>query len=490
MACAPRWGQLAFGLLALLPTLVPGAGCATGNVPPELEPVADQRAEVGTELRIELVAHDGDGDGVGLRVDADVPELDGRASLTRTAGGGVFRWTPRATDVGVWRLDFVASDGMEDATVTVRVEVVAALGERSAPHFTAPLGAGSTLDLARSDCFDLDIAIDDQDSASVAIAEEEPRIAGATLTSTGGLGGHWRWCPSPEQIAAADRYTLVLSADDLANPRVDKHFLLVLRRPPATGCPGTGPVIAHAAADVASSVDLTIEATVRDDRGLRGPPLLYHATRPPADPVDLAAMSPTEMIRIDGDDRDGLWAADVGNPATAGSSATLYYVIVADDQDDASGPCDHSTQAPASGAFSMRVTRPAAPAACSDDSHEDNDDAIDADRRPPLAPGAITATSCPGPTATSGDDEDWFAIDVTSDSIVTAELTGTSASDLDLGVVDSAGATVAAGTSGESSETVTACLDPGRYYLRVHAYGDAGNDYRLSYARAPGFCLR
>jgi hypothetical protein len=57
-------------------------------------------------------------------------------------------------------------------------------------------------------------------------------------------------------------------------------------------------------------------------------------------------------------------------------------------------------------------------------------------------------------------------------------------------LVDSAGDTVAASTSGESTEALTACLDPGRYYLRVHAYGDARNEYRLGYARAPGFCLR
>jgi hypothetical protein len=489
MACASGWSRLAFGLLALaVGTVV--AGCATGNVPPEIEPVADQVAEVGRELRVELTAHDGDGDGLALHYDADVPDIVGRATLTRTSAGGLFRWTPLAADVGVWRVDFVASDGMDDAVATVRLEVVAALGERSAPHFRTPLGAGTTLDLARASCVELDIAIDDQDSASVAITQDEPHIAGAELTATGGLTAHWRWCPSAEQIAAADRYTLALSADDLDNPRAALRFLIVLRRPPVAGCSGAAPVVVHAPSNLTASGELTIDAVIRDDHGLGGAPLLYHATRAPGDPVDLTAMTPAEMILIDGDQRDGTWAADVPNPAAAGASATLHYVIVADDDDDPTGPCDHTTQAPARGAFSLVASRPAPPAACRDDGFEDNDGAILADARPALAPGAITATSCPATAGSSGDDEDWYAVDIAGDSVLSAELTGGGASDLDLVLVDSAGATVTASTGGESLESLTACLDPGRYYLRIHAYGDARNDYRLGYARVPGFCLR
>jgi hypothetical protein len=193
------------------------------------------------------------------------------------------------------------------------------------------------------------------------------------------------------------------------------------------------------------------------------------------------------MILVDGDEQDGTWAADVPNPAAAGASATLHYVIVADDDDDGAGSCDHTTQAPSRGTFSMLVTRPGAPAVCRDDGFEDNDGAVQADARPALAPGAIDATSCP---AASGDDEDWYAVDIAGDSVITAELVGGDASDLDLVLVDAAGITVGASTSGESTESLTACLDPGRYYLRVHAYGDARNDYRLAYARVPGFCLR
>src|SRR6185295_13219862 len=66
---------------------------------------------------------------------------------------------------------------------------------------------------------------------SVVIAEEEPRIPGASLASTGGLAARWHWCPDAAQLAAADRYTLTLSADDLANPKAVVHYLIVLRRP-------------------------------------------------------------------------------------------------------------------------------------------------------------------------------------------------------------------------------------------------------------------
>ncbi|HLL25117.1 MAG TPA: PPC domain-containing protein, partial [Kofleriaceae bacterium] len=54
--------------------------------------------------------------------------------------------------------------------------------------------------------------------------------------------------------------------------------------------------------------------------------------------------------------KDGVYAADVPNPVAAlpaGTSRTLYYVFVADDDDDVTGNCDHTTQ---SQVYQMTVT--------------------------------------------------------------------------------------------------------------------------------------
>ncbi len=538
-----------------------------GGTPPELSPLGDQEVAVGTELVIPLVGTDSDGDDLDYQFHADVPDIYQRASITkRPDGTGLFRWTPKAADVGPWFFDFSVSDGDGKDTLTITVEVKSAVGVNSAPVFREPLGTGTTLDLAQKSCIDLGVVVEDQDSSSVVIAQEEPIIAGATLTSTGGLSASWHWCPTPTDIAADDRYTLVLSADDLTNPKTMKHYLIVLRKPPKPDCPGDAPVVDHTPSDVSSLVGLTIDAQISDDMGLKAAPLLYYSTTQPADPPDLGAMTQTSMLLISGSMQNGSWAADVPNPVaggSAGSQATLYYVIVAQDDDDATGDCDHLTQAPITGTYSMVVTNPGgsggagvceactadvqcggandlcvrvgtagdsyclstcsssadcptdyscSPSAvtsvnggsgrqcvpdsndctnpggttCVDDAYEENDSRSAAALNPSLAPGTYNLTSCPG--VAPDDDEDWFAIDVSSDAQVTVNLSGTSVTDLDLGLYDDTGTSIQRSTSLTSTESVSQCLSMGTYYIRVNAYGTGSNDYSLTYTQASMSC--
>ncbi|MBP6628969.1 MAG: PPC domain-containing protein [Kofleriaceae bacterium] len=332
---------------------------ACGGSAPELAAIDDQVVAVGDQLVIELRATDQDGDDIDYSYTAEVADIDARATLTKSpAGYGVFQWTPQAADVGEWFFDFTASDGGDEVTVTVRIDVRSATGSDSAPLFRSPLGTGTTLDLTRDECLDLDIIVEDQDSASVVIAQEEPIIEGATLEETSGLTSAWRWCPTRAQAEAEDRYTLSLSADDQSNPKTIKNYLVVLRGDIGTNCPGAAPVILHSASDATTLVDLTLDARVTDDKGLKQPPLLYYSTSPIAADPDLGAMTQVSMLLIDGSMQDGTWAADVPNPAVgggAGSMAELYYVIVADDDDDEVGNCDHVTQ---SSNFQMTVTNP------------------------------------------------------------------------------------------------------------------------------------
>jgi hypothetical protein len=199
--------------------------CTTGE-PPDIVGLGDQVAVVGQQFVLELDGVDPDGDNLAYSVEADVP-LEGNAQMTQTPSGrGLFRWTPIASDVGLHGFDFTVSDGHNDTTITIQIDVRAASG--GVPVFRQPLGAGRVVNLATDPCVMLDIVVEDQDTAQVTIGEEAPTIAGATLNQLDGMSATWRWCPSSAQVAANDRYTLVLSADDDDNPKTLKTYVIVI----------------------------------------------------------------------------------------------------------------------------------------------------------------------------------------------------------------------------------------------------------------------
>ena len=351
-------------LLSLAPALwlLAGGGCGPDGDPPRLEPVGDQVVAVNQELVLVLAATDSDGDELSYGYDADVPDIDGRATITSLpVGSGEFRWTPLAADVGVWTFHFTVSDGHHETTVSAHIDVRSAVGENSAPSFLHPQGNGTTLNLDGASCLELDVEVLDSDSTEVRIAQEEPLVEGAELEQVSGLTAIWRWCPSEVQIAADDRYSALLSADDGDNPKTVHPYLVVLRRPTKPDCPGEPPVIAHTAADASTLVGLELEADISDDRGLKREPLLYYSGSAPSDPPDLASMTQVNMALQSGDMRDGRWRARVPNPVAglpSGARRDLYYLIVADDDDDPAGSCDHVTEMPRNGAYSMTITNP------------------------------------------------------------------------------------------------------------------------------------
>jgi hypothetical protein len=347
---AGRRHVLSTSTLCLLATTV---ACGASGAP-ELSGLTDQVAQVGTELQVELNGTDPDGDDLqyGFRA-ADLPDVDALVTVS-PSGMGVFRWTPLADDVGEHAFDFTASDGDTTTTVTITIDVKTALSA-TAPIFRAPLGTGTTIDLSTKKCIDLQIVVEDQDTAQVTIEQEEPVIEGSTLSQEDGQTATWSWCPTKEQEAESRR-TLVLSANDGENPKTMKPYLVVLRNSDNSNCPGQGPVIQHTVQNAETIVDLTIDARVTDDKGLKEAPLFYYSTTAPTNPPNLSQMIQLSTIQIDGSATNGVYAADVPNPVAGlpmGTQKTLFYVFVADDDDDETGNCDHSTM---SQVFSMTVT--------------------------------------------------------------------------------------------------------------------------------------
>ncbi len=215
---------------ALLVCLLLGCG---GGASPDIIGLTDQVAVVGQELVLELEGVDPDGDRLSYDVAGDL-ELEGRAAISQTpSGNGVFRWTPIASDVGKHTFDFKVSDGNNTTTVSVQIDVRAT--SAGLPVFVRPLGTGRVVNLSTDPCMDIEIQIDDQDTADVTIAEEAPLIDGATLSQVDGQNATWHWCPTPAQVAETDRYTLSLSADDFDNPKQLKSYVIVI------GMMGGGP---------------------------------------------------------------------------------------------------------------------------------------------------------------------------------------------------------------------------------------------------------
>ncbi|HUJ63355.1 MAG TPA: hypothetical protein VLX92_32875 [Kofleriaceae bacterium] len=340
-----------------------GLGCLASAVacgpsaPPELDGLTDQVAQVGTELRVDLDATSKDGGKLAYAFKApDVKDLAGNAEITVSPDGeGVFRWTPLAADLGSHPFDFTVSEGSASTTVTINIDVKSAIGSGSAPVFRQPLGSGTTVDLAKNPCVDVQIVIDDQAAPDVTIAQQDPVIDGAKLTQTGGQMASWHWCPTADQQQET-RYTLVLSADDGTNPKTIKDYLIVLRDGNATGtCPGDGPTISHAPEDQTTRLDLAITAEVTDALGLKDTPLLYYTLTDPGPNPDVTQMIQLSTTLASGDASDGTYTASVPNPVASqsdGTSATIYYVLVADDYDQAHS-CGHTTQSPV---YAMTVT--------------------------------------------------------------------------------------------------------------------------------------
>jgi hypothetical protein len=343
---------------------VAAAAACGNNRAPELQPIGDQVAVVGEELSFEVRASDPDGDSLRFDFDAPgLPDIKSKATLTAFADGvAIFRWTPTAADRNTqpWAFDFRVTDGKATSTETVQITVSDAAG--AAPVFRKPLGTGTTLDLATASCIDVEILVEDLDSTDVTIAEEDPKIAGATLTQTGPFEATWRWCPSQTQKDTQDRFMLTLSATDASGLATRKNYLVVLRTPPMTGCPGAAPVVMHTAPGAQSTASATIPITamVSDDKGIKQV-LLYSSDTMPTTPPNLAAMAVTTMTRTSGTVTSGTYSAGLPSPvatAAAGTTKTVYYFIVADDDDDPNGKCDHSTTAPATGTYSVAVTNP------------------------------------------------------------------------------------------------------------------------------------
>ncbi|MBX3184996.1 MAG: PPC domain-containing protein [Polyangiaceae bacterium] len=356
---APRpLGALLLGLAVVLPVAC-GSSPDDANQPPSLAPLADAAGYVNQPISFGLVGSDPEGAALVFSFSTQSSGLTSHATL-EAAGrdAAVFSWTPQVPDIGVHVVDFTVSDGSKSATRTVTIEVRSSGGGGS-PVFRRPVGTGTTLDLAVTSCVELEVEVEDPDSQGVELTLGAPLVPGAELRQETGLTASLRFCPSKEALQAEDLFTLRFVADDGDNPAVTKSFVVLPKKPQKADCPGQAPVIQHTPRDHEGLSDVVIEADVSDDLGIKFEPLVLYSTEDPGSPPALSRMVQIGMTRVSGGARSGRYRAVVPSPVAtlpSGSQRTLYYQLVARDDDDALGDCDHYTESPPGAVHSVQVT--------------------------------------------------------------------------------------------------------------------------------------
>lgn len=541
-------GLGAVGLLVL--------GCAGETDSGRLTGPGPQVAAVGQELNISLELAGAQGD-VDYSVGFDHQAAGVLDTVVRPDGSALVTFRPTGQDIGELMLKVSARDAVGYAETEVAIEVRSTIGAATVPRFNRPQGEGTAIQTEQDDCVELDILIDDQDTAAVDIVQVPPLIEGANLQPDGPGAAIWRWCPTPAQRAERSRYVLTLGADDRDNPKTLKRYLIVLHDGGKIGCPGSPPVVEHVAADHDSVKAVEIRARVTDAEGLGGAPLVYFTSTGRADPTRLKQLGQLTMQLESGDDRDGEWVARIPNPALAagvGQPVPLEYLIIAGDNDGRGNGCNHKTTE----TFAVQVTRPEGGggqptctpcdadiqcgdaddlclatggigqascfSGCASDAEcgpgfycspaqltsvdgatgrqcvpEDDVCEIsscDDDRFEPNGQRDIALALAPGanpdlmmcPIGHLASDEDWYKVELDTDSDVELALAGDVYPNMDLRLFDESGALVAASEDWGSTDSVSRCLAAGTYYARVYSAFAGENPYSLDLATSPGSC--
>ena len=170
--------------------------------------------------------------------------------------------------------------------------------------------------------------------------------AGAEVFQDGPKSGVFEWTPTPDQVAAAERWTIPLTADDGDHPPTELDYIVVLRTEAKPGCPGDPPVVSITAPGdgerVASATGYQVTADVSDDMGLRDAPLLFYSTSAPDDP-DMPDVTDFEQLVMG--PSGGAWSARIPSlRLDDGAEQEVFVLVSATDNDDPSGAsCDHRT---------------------------------------------------------------------------------------------------------------------------------------------------
>lgn len=541
------------GSLASLALLALLAACDSGT-PPTLPSLDSSTVEVSETLRLQIPIDNPSGRPVRLSFEAP-PRLAAVESVTfisTTPTGGEFRYTPLASHVGVqeFRIRLSSPGGELYDEETAIVEVVASA--ESAPVFVEP-GAGGTYDLSRDPCVRFAVEVRDDDSPGVDIRARTDLPRGALLTPEGSKTASFEWCPTNDQIAAAERWTIKLEADDTDHAPVPHDFVVVLRSSGSGDCSavaGTAPeitVLAPESGDrVVSGAGYEVRVRVVDDRGLREAPLLYWTTETPSDTSRPDVTEFEQATFLAGSAANEYVARVPSLGLATDASREVFFVIAASDNDDPDGTtCDQRSETPLGSFFAVGgvggelvTCAPCSSSAecasgvcataaggtrCADDCTDTCGSGLSCGAVTTIEGGASIracgplATACsatpmcmndsaePNDTTATAtrltssamgrictDDEDLFRVLTQRGTRVRATLSGfSSTSDLDLDLRSSSGRILAVSQGYTSTEMIEHCVaEDGDVYAVVYSVAPTDTAYTLSVETdAAGCCV-
>ncbi|MEM9195603.1 MAG: PPC domain-containing protein, partial [Myxococcota bacterium] len=508
-----------------------------------------QTVDVRDTLRVALLLENPE-NGVGFRYEgpSGLPGIAQTASISGSPAGGEFRWTPQSNHVGTHEFQVILVDSDGDEVDRTPMVVTVNPSADSAPVFLRP-GAGGTYDLEREPCVQFSVDVRDDDSLSVTI-DARGLPEGAELRQDRDKSALFNWCPTPEQVAESERWTIQLTADDGDRNPTELNFVIVLRTGNKEGCPGAPPSVTIESPTMDQRVDsepgYSVVIRVTDDLGLRDAPLLYHTTATPDDPEN-PDVTLFEQITFEEDDGDRYRIRIPPLGLEDGQEQTVFLVASATDNDDPEGAaCDKRTDtallsftaiggsgsglpacerctasaqcssgvcaASASGARcvdscaggeacaqgtcgELSTAEGSTVAACGDvdaacGTGSGGSCTDDSNEENDTIATATPVTSLISGQVCSGDD-DYYRINATPGTEISVTIDGFmhASGDLDLQLRSADGAVLSRSGGVEDFETATYCsptADP--IYARVFGYRTSENAYDLSVSTAAGNC--
>ena len=333
---APPLQSLLTALLgaSLLGAGLLGAGCtgASGNSDPVLTTLDPVRIAVGERKQMQVSAADKDGDDLAFRFqltlfpgdeaktrpfNQNLP-LDRGMKWIAATTTAIFEWGPSPNHVGEHTLTILADDGEGGiAEATAAVTVIGG-EEQGAPRFDSH--PNLVLDLARTQCLKVRVAVDDADSLEVLLTlEGAPAGMVLKATSDSGKEAVLEWCPEREALEGRNVFTFFAVADDGDSEPVRQRMSVVIKR---AGLPGGGPggpagdcpqmsaptVDPVPITDHTGAGDFLMEAVLRDQETEISDAFVSFSWH--SDPANFDCYLSTTLIKTEGD----LWVGSIPGP--------------------------------------------------------------------------------------------------------------------------------------------------------------------------------
>jgi MYXO-CTERM domain-containing protein len=234
---------------------------SAANSAPQIDPIGNQSADIGSELSFTVSASDADGDNISLSA-ANLPT--GASFMDNGDGSGSFSWTPSEQQIGNFPVSFKATDDGDPAASSSE-EIVISVSVDNQPPVLDSVGNQSA-EVGSELSFTVNASDPDGDGLALSAANLPD---GASFTDNLDGSGSFSWTPSADQ---AGSYSVLFSVTDNGVPQASDSEEISI----SVGGANNAPVldsIGNQNVDADNQLSLTINASDAD-----GNPLSFSAS--------------------------------------------------------------------------------------------------------------------------------------------------------------------------------------------------------------------